>query len=163
MLTFYFICLLVGLIFAVFSFIFSGAAATLAIVATGAALGMLPAAFETTILHTIEHEAHYTTIDFWKYAAPFVEQTPLSSGAILFFAAYLLACRSGGFWGEISTPFRGTFSSGSWPMWPWVIFTRPSGWPEGRGSAIRGLPSRFPSRRRAIVTGSSWWSWRGRT
>jgi len=79
-------------------FVASGFLIGLAILGTGAALGMLPAAFETTVLHTIEHEAHYTKVDFWNYAQPFLAQTPFSSAAIFLFAASFLWFRRGGFW-----------------------------------------------------------------
>jgi len=79
-------------------FVGSGAALGLLLLAVGAALGMLPAAWETTILHTLEHEAHYREIDAGVYWRPFLAETRGSTVAIAVCAAALAWFRSGGFW-----------------------------------------------------------------
>jgi hypothetical protein len=79
---------------------FVSAAAAFAALALviGAALGILGSAFETTILHTLEHEAYYPRVHFWRYAAPFFEETRFTTIPILAFAAVYVFLERDPFW-----------------------------------------------------------------
>jgi len=68
------------------AFISAATAVVVAVLAVAGALGILDSAFETTVLHTLEHEAYYPRVHFWRYAAPFVEETRMTTIAILLFA-----------------------------------------------------------------------------
>jgi len=86
--------------FLAFPVVFSAMAAAVGVVllGVGIAWGLLPAAWETTILHTIEHEAYYREMDFWQYAKPFLAETRWSTAAIAICAASVAVFRRGGFW-----------------------------------------------------------------
>jgi hypothetical protein len=80
------------------AFISAAAAFAAVMLAVGAALGILGAAFETTILHTLEHEAYYPRVHFWKYAAPFFEETRFTTIPVLLFAAVYVFLERDPFW-----------------------------------------------------------------
>jgi hypothetical protein len=73
-------------------------ALTAAFLCAGALLGLLPAAYETTVLHTLEHEVQYPSVRFWKYAAPFFAETRFTTIPILAFAGVFLVSGRSGFW-----------------------------------------------------------------
>jgi hypothetical protein len=70
------------------------------VLAVIAALGMLPAGFEATILNVIEHEKHYGRFSIFEkgYVDPFWSATRWSTVPILVFALGYLATREGRFW-----------------------------------------------------------------
>jgi hypothetical protein len=72
----------------------------LALLSIIAALGMLPAAFEATILNVIEHEKHYGRFSIFEkgYVGPFWRATGWSTVPILAFAMVYLGRREGRFW-----------------------------------------------------------------
>lgn len=81
--------------------VFAAAAAGVLVVAlgAGAVLGLLPAAFDATILHAIEHERVYpTSSPLGRYLAPFWSATRLSTPAVLACAGVYVVSRPGGFW-----------------------------------------------------------------
>jgi hypothetical protein len=80
------------------AFAAGGIAVAAAALAAALALGLLPAAFELTIVQAIEHEAHYPPISVRKYAEPFLARTAATTLPMLFFAAVQLARRPASFW-----------------------------------------------------------------
>jgi hypothetical protein len=80
------------------AFILAAAAFSIAVIVVAAALGILGSAFETTILQTLEHEAYYPRVHFWKYAAPFFEETRFTTIAVLLFAAAYAVLLRDPFW-----------------------------------------------------------------
>ncbi len=85
----------------VFTGFFSAAAAGVLVVAlgTGAVLGLLPAAFEATILDAIEHERVYpTSSSLGRYLVPFWSATRISTLALLVCGGVYVASRPGRFW-----------------------------------------------------------------
>jgi len=81
------------------AFAASAAAVFVAVVGTGALLGLLPAAWEATLLDAIRHERLYpTTSPLARYWGPFWSATALSTLPIAAFALVFVAGGRGGFW-----------------------------------------------------------------
>jgi hypothetical protein len=78
----------------------SAAAVFVAVIGAGALLGMLPAAWEATILHAFQHELHYPAASsaLGDYVAPFWQATRWSTAPILLFAALFFGIGRNGFW-----------------------------------------------------------------
>lgn len=77
-----------------------GAAAAPALfVAAGAWLGVLPKAFELTVLQAFQHEADYPGIGVWRYLQPYLADTPWTTGATgICFLVALAAVPAARFW-----------------------------------------------------------------
>jgi hypothetical protein len=80
------------------AFVATAAAFAAVALAFGAALGILGSAFEATVLHTLEHEAYYPRVHFWRYAAPFFAETRFTTLPILAFAAAYVFLERDPFW-----------------------------------------------------------------
>jgi len=80
------------------AFVSAAVAFAAIVLAVGAALGILGSAFETTILHALEHEAYYPRVHFWRYAAPFFAETRFTTIPILVFAAAYGVLERDPFW-----------------------------------------------------------------
>jgi len=63
-----------------------------------AALGMLRAAFEITVLQALRHEAYYPPDPVWPFLAPYLAETAVSTAAMLAFVAVFFALSRSGFW-----------------------------------------------------------------
>jgi hypothetical protein len=67
-----------------FPLAFLGGAALplLGLVGLGAALGVLPQAFEITVRQALLHERLYPEVSLWKWLRPYLEATPVSSSLV---------------------------------------------------------------------------------
>ena len=81
------------------AFAASAAAVFTAVIGAGALLGLLPAAWDATIVGAIQHEQVYpTSIPIGRYWGPFWSAAPVSTLAIVAFASVFVAGGRGGFW-----------------------------------------------------------------
>jgi hypothetical protein len=81
------------------AFAASAAAVFIAVIGAGALLGLLPAAWEATIVGAIRHEQVYpTSIPIGRYWGPFWSAAPISTLAIVAFAVFFVAAGRGSFW-----------------------------------------------------------------
>ena len=82
------------------AFVASAAAVFAAVIGVGAWLGLLPAAWEATILHASHHELYYpaSSSALGDYVGPFWQATRWSTAPILLFAALFFGIGQSGFW-----------------------------------------------------------------
>jgi hypothetical protein len=82
------------------AFAASASAVFTAVIGVGAWLGLLPAAWEATILHAFQHERYYPTSSsaLGDYLGPFWQATRWSTAPILLFTALFFAIGRSGFW-----------------------------------------------------------------